>query len=253
MTKLAKELILHGISRACAGLKTADISSSIYQQFFSGLGKKPGPVCKRALAYSLRITIVEYLADGKQIIWEPEFAGCRWTDKDNLNMHEEQCLILSEEQTSYILYAEGVQLTRIMKGNELIIKPEHEPCGVCQEPVLLDKKQIRLECGHLYHDEHIREHLSQQTNGYFVLTGEEEKILRVRCAVDRCYKPNISQEKIKEILGEEYAKYYERIKSQGAKRLIYVKCCDKIDANEFADKVKAIYNFADGINYSYYP
>lgn len=239
------------MARACYTGGSEDISARVRSEYLQWpAGSSPGALCKRALAYSIRMLIIEIDADGRTCTWEPEFAGKSYTRADNLNRHDEYIKFFPNGSGEVILvYPKEtmLQYPAIEKANRLILQKMRDFCAKCGVSVAPgDKDRFELLCGHIYHRKCLKQHVAELTQNMYVLTEEETMGRQISCAAKRCCQPEISPEKVRELLGPaEYEECANNMNSRAAVRIVVLKCCSgRVDASKL--KIAALFDFARG-------
>ena len=203
-------------------------------------------ICIRALAFSLRIGIME--VRDKIYKWNPEFGGTQLTFNDSLNCHYENIIIYFGEGLVYLVYTNSFinNYVYVRLAYEATLKDKLGTCCKCKEVFNNMNDKVKLECGDYYHKGHLRMHLLEQTRGLFALSPGEEAKIKPRCANPYCKSPLISQSVIQTFLGDDYNTYKKQMEERTSERLVYLKCCNKdLNANKHAPYIEAIYKFND--------
>lgn len=232
--------------------KIPDFSDQIFYLFFSNY-QPPNAICKRALAYFLRIRISEIQNNGKKIIWEPKFNAKKFNFVDNLNFHNEDIFIYYDnDNTSFLLYTDMMlsNFPEIKESYEMLNKDTDEKCVYCLKILLPTDNFITLECEHKYCLDHIKLIIGQQTNNYYILSESKESKYQPKCLQKYC-KARISQEFIKmKILTEsEVSKYMKEMEKRQSIASITLSCCQKTcyDILSMASYITQLYDFDPSI------
>jgi hypothetical protein len=246
LSNLAKLLIFSAVQQTCRVEHLDDVSAYLSENVLQPPTAYPNALCKRALAYSLRVTIHESDPANRERVWEPLLYKKKLMLADNLNFHSEQITLYSEPHQVLLLYPDSllVEYPMVSEANEHMLKQMHGMCKLCKKAIVGPQAGFRLDCGHSFHHEHFMKYVEEATLGRFLLTPEEQKQSVLTCPWEECQKGAISEAVLQKLLGALYSHYDQDRQRRGAIKILKLQCCGKeLAFDTFRVAFQSLYRF----------
>ena len=173
-----------------------------YEQLLAEYSAEPNHLCKKGLAYVLRIQIIELVAPATINTWRPTVRKKSLIKEDNMNFHEQFITLFYQGTRCYLLYSnEYLKEKKAIEVANGILFPV---CSYDHRPLFpFEKTLVRTKCRHGYHAHCFREMVTKRTNGLVLLTEKEKELCKVVysiCAKEKC--DIFSEEEIKQVFEE---------------------------------------------------
>ena len=222
-----------------------------YKSHLTPFKAHPNDLCKKGMAYILRMRIGEYYTHLKNKLWKPSIDEVILKKEDNLNLHNNEIGIYWSGYKCYLLYTKSYSEQNFMLNeyNDLLFPV----CPYDKKPIYPydESYKRKLKCEHVYHKKCAIQMILKATDDFVLLTERQAKTFKVilsACAENGCSE--FTEDEVRIIFGKQIKTYeVKRERTKESERDAYtLRCCNKqISKREYGGILKgAIYLFNKG-------